>query len=103
MNAPSAFPAAAEAVDVILRDGGTLRLRPPTSVEAEEVVDFFTRLSPESMWLRFHGARRVTSALVQPFLDPDWSDRGSLAGFLATEDGQERIVALASYGRLPEP
>ena len=103
MNAPSASPAAAEAIDVILRDGGTLRLRPPTHVEAEQVVDFFTRLSPESMWLRFHGARRVTSELVQPFLDPDWRDRGSLAGFLATRDGQERIVALASYGRLPEP
>src|ERR1700719_1970661 len=98
MNAPSASAAAAEVVDVILRDGGTLRLRPPTPAEAEQVVDFFTRLSPESMWLRFHRARRVTAALVEPFLDPDWIDRGSLAGFLATEDGQERIVALASYG-----
>ena len=101
--ASSVPPAAAEAVDVILRDGGTLRLRPPSTAEAEQVVDFFSRLSPESMWLRFHSARRVDRALVEPFLDPDWAARGSLAGFLANDAGQERIVALASYGRLKEP
>jgi acetyl coenzyme A synthetase (ADP forming)-like protein len=82
--------AAAEAVDVILRDGGTLRLRPPIAGDAEAVLEFFAGLSPESLALRFHGARRVDEALVAPFLDPDWTDRGALLGCL---DGD--VVALA--------
>jgi hypothetical protein len=69
---------AAEAVDVILRDGGTLRLRPPAADDADAVRAFFTRLSPESLALRFHGARRVDEALVAPFLDPDC--RGDVRG-----------------------
>ena len=87
--------AAAEAVDVILRDGGTLRLRPPTADDADALVEFFARLSPESLALRFHGARRVDRSVVDPFLDPDWTDRGALVGWHA-----DRVVALASYARL---
>jgi len=41
----SVEPAAAEAVDVILRDGGTLRLRPPTAADTDAVVAFFGDLS----------------------------------------------------------
>ena len=41
----SVAPAAAEAVDVILRDGGTLRLRPPTAADSDAVVTFFADLS----------------------------------------------------------
>ncbi|HEX6699771.1 MAG TPA: GNAT family N-acetyltransferase [Gaiellaceae bacterium] len=88
----------AEAVDVILRDGGTLRLRAPGEADADEVVAFFERLSERSLYLRFHGARRVDARLAEPFLDPDWSERGSLVGTLG-----ERIVALASYARLRDP
>ena len=89
---------AAEAVDVILRDGGTLRLRPPAAADADQVVGFFDRLSARSLYLRFHGAREVDTRLVEPFLDPDWAERGSLVGTLG-----ERIVALASYARLRDP
>jgi acetate---CoA ligase (ADP-forming) len=83
--------------DVILRDGGTLRLRPPESVDQDELLAFFTRLKPESLYQRFHGMRRPTAELVEAFLDPDWSELGSLIGTLG-EDA--RIVALASYARL---
>jgi acetyl coenzyme A synthetase (ADP forming)-like protein len=86
---------ASAAVDVILRDGGTLRLRPPVAADADAVVAFFAGLSPESLALRFHGARRVDARMVEPFLDPDWSRRGALLGSLEGE-----VVALASYERL---
>ena len=46
----------ADNVDVILRDGGTLRLRPPTRLDADELAAFFGRLSQRSLYLRFHGA-----------------------------------------------
>jgi acetate---CoA ligase (ADP-forming) len=86
---------AAEAVDVILRDGGTLRLRSPTSADTDRLIGFFARLSERSLYLRFHGVRKPDRRLVEPFLDPDWAERGSLAGTL-----EEDIVALASYARL---
>jgi acetyl coenzyme A synthetase (ADP forming)-like protein len=93
----------AGAVDVILRDGGTLRLRPPTRADEGALVDFLARLSERSRYLRFHGSRSVRPALVEADLDPDWVERGSLIGTLADENGLERVVALASFARLRDP
>src|SRR5262245_59547234 len=61
-----------EAVDVVLRDGGTLRLRPPQAEDADALVDFFANLSERSLFLRFHGALTVDHALAEPYLGPDW-------------------------------
>jgi acetyl coenzyme A synthetase (ADP forming)-like protein len=83
-----------EAVDVILRDGGTLRLRPPSAADREAILAFFQELSAGSLALRFHGARRVGPELVEPYLDPDWTDCGALLGSL-----EDEVVALASYQR----
>jgi acetyl coenzyme A synthetase (ADP forming)-like protein len=85
----------AAAVDVILRDGSTLRLRAPAQEDAGALVDFFNGLSERSFYLRFHGIRRVDDELVRHFLDPDWQDRGVLVGEL-----DDRIVAVAEYMRL---
>jgi acetyl coenzyme A synthetase (ADP forming)-like protein len=86
-------------VDVILRDGSTLRLRPPARDDADALVHFFAELSNQSFYLRFHGNPQVDAHLVAPDLEPDWAERGALIGAVATDDG-ERIVALASYARL---
>jgi hypothetical protein len=40
---------AEDAVDVILRDGTTLRLRPPTAEDASALLAFFGGLSEESL------------------------------------------------------
>jgi RimJ/RimL family protein N-acetyltransferase len=93
----------AGAVDVILRDGSTLRLRPPRRSDADALVAFFERLSERSRYQRFHGLRTVDASLVERYLDPDWSEGGSLVGLLAGDDGCERIVALAEYMRLRDP
>src|SRR5512133_3440035 len=84
--------------DVILRDGGTLRLRPPRSEDADALLGFFDALSERSFYLRFHGAPTIRPSLVEPFVDPDWIERGALVGTL-----EDRIVALASYSRLRDP
>ena len=91
-----------EALDVILRDGGTLRLRSPGEADSDALVRFFEALSPRSLYLRFHGTPRVDEHLVEPVLDPDWIERGALLASV-TEDGVDRIVALANYVRLRDP
>jgi acetyl coenzyme A synthetase (ADP forming)-like protein len=88
--------------DVILRDGRTLRLRPPVLADAGALVDFFRHLDDRSRYLRFHGTVRIDSAAVQGLVDPDWSLRGGLIGLLQGEEGDE-IVAVASYARLRDP
>ena len=91
-----------EAHDVLLRDGRTLRLRPPRSADVEAVLEFFAALSERSFYQRFHGAPHIGPRLAEPFVDPDWEDRGSYAGVVAGAGGEEEIVALAGYVRLRE-
>jgi len=90
-------------VDVILRDGSTLRLRAPARGDAAALVSFFAGLSEHSLYLRFHGVRHVDEALIEHFLDPDPVDRGALVGVLADDAGAERIVAVAEFARLRDP
>lgn len=86
-------------VDVILRDGGTLRLRPPQLGDDDALEAFFSGLSPESAFSRFHGYRATEPSLVRELLDPEWRERGALIASLATTDDeeQEAVVAVASY------
>ena len=94
--------AASESVDVILRDGGTLRLRPPRREDADALLEFHRGLSTESLRSRFHGLPNLRPQLVEALLEPDWASRGALVGTLADANG-ERIVAVASYVRLRDP
>jgi len=103
LPAPSSDSTTAVPVDVILRDGSTLRLRAPGRDDAGALVDFFATLSERSRYLRFHGTRRIDDAAVEHFLDRDASDRGALVGLLRDGEGDERVVALAEYARLRDP
>jgi acetate---CoA ligase (ADP-forming) len=87
-----------EAIDVILRDGSTLRLRAPAAEDADALLEFFAGLSDHSRYLRFHGFPALGPKLVEPLLEPDWQERGALLGSL---DG--RIVAVANWVRLRDP
>ena len=91
-----------DAVDVILRDGTTLRLRPPEAADADSLVAFVAGLSRDSLYRRFHGYPRIDTKLVESFLDPDWAERGALIGVIA-DGGAEQIVALADYATLRDP
>jgi acetyl coenzyme A synthetase (ADP forming)-like protein len=88
-------PVAEDTIDVILRDGSTLRLRAPSRADAGAFAAFFAALSDRSRYLRFHGFRRVDDALIEQFLvDPDCALIGTLG---------DRIVAVANYVRLRDP
>ena len=93
----------ADVVDVILRDGRTLRLRPPRRDDADALLAFFGGLSERSLYLRFHGLPALRPQLVEPVLAPDWTERGALLGTVAADDGEEQVVALANYVRLRDP
>jgi acetate---CoA ligase (ADP-forming) len=97
-----AVNSAAQAVDVILRDGSTLRLRPPRARDAEALLDFFRSLSERSLYLRFHGIPALQPRLVEALVEPDWRERGALLGSLV-EDDAERVVAVGNYVRLRDP
>jgi acetate---CoA ligase (ADP-forming) len=82
-------------VDVVLRDGTTMRFRPPAEDDAAELLAFFSGLSDHSLYLRFHGHPTVDTHLVDPLLAADWDERGALIGMY-----EDRIVAVANYVRL---
>ena len=91
-----------EHADVILRDGRTLRLRPPARDDAEALLAFFSGLSQRSLYLRFHGFPEVSPRLAESIVEPDWRERGALLGALGDDEG-ERVVAVANYVRLRDP
>src|SRR5688572_21272194 len=101
-SAPTPGAPPATPVDVILRDGSTLRLRPPTGGDRESLLAFFQSLSEESLRLRFHYRARVDECVIEALLEPDWLDRGALLGTLM-HDGREHVVAVGSYFRLRDP
>ncbi|HVU79139.1 MAG TPA: GNAT family N-acetyltransferase [Gaiellaceae bacterium] len=92
-----------ELEDVVLRDGSTLRLRPPGPEDEAELIAFLEGLSVESRYLRFHGATRIGPATVASALGTDWCERGSLLGERTGADGALRPVALGTYVRLRDP
>ena len=91
-----------DVVDVILRGGETLRLRPPRASDTNEILDFFRELSTRSLYLRFHGFPQLGAEIAEQLVDPNWTERGALVGTFA-EDGRERVVAVANYVRLRDP
>src|SRR5690349_1773814 len=87
------------AVDVILRDGSTLRLRPPLDDDVDGLIAFFAALSTRSRFLRFHGLALAGDRFVRTLVDPDWREKGALIG-VVSEGDEERVVAVGNYVRL---
>ncbi|MDX6411821.1 MAG: hypothetical protein QOE91_1337, partial [Gaiellaceae bacterium] len=95
MGTSSFDPPLQDVSDVVLRDGSTMRFRPPQARDSVALLEFFRNLSDRSLYLRFHGHPAIDELLVDPVLEPDWIERGALVGL----EG-DRIVSLASYMRL---
>ena len=88
----------AESLDVILRDGATLRLRSPLPEDAEALLEFFRGLSQQSLYSRFHGVPQIDLRLVEPLIAADRQEAAALIGSI-----DERIVAVANFVRLRDP
>ena len=68
MGDPPGYPAN-RSVDVVLRDGTTVRVRPARSDDRERVEDYLIGLSDASRYLRFWGAS-VDVTDIAPIVRP---------------------------------
>ncbi|MEU7152113.1 GNAT family N-acetyltransferase [Streptomyces sp. NPDC045456] len=99
MQSPSdsVYPAHWEA-DVVLRDGGTARIRPIAPDDAQRLVSFYEQVSDESKYYRFFAPYpRLSDRDVHRFTHHDYVDRVGLA---ATVGGE--FIATVRYDRIDD-
>ncbi|MEV0094491.1 GNAT family N-acetyltransferase [Streptomyces sp. NPDC050738] len=97
MNPDLAYPAHWEA-DVVLRDGGTARIRPIAPDDAERLVSFYEQVSDESKYYRFFAPYpRLSDKDVHRFTHHDYVDRVGLAVTIGGE-----FIATVRYDRIGE-
>jgi acyl-CoA synthetase (NDP forming)/RimJ/RimL family protein N-acetyltransferase len=81
--------------DVVLADGGVAHLRPIRPDDAEAVVDFHRRQSPESLYYRYFSPKpELTTAEVEHLTNPD-EDGLAFVAF----DG-DVLIGIGRYDRL---
>ncbi|WP_393061446.1 GNAT family N-acetyltransferase [Streptomyces sp. LN549] len=84
--------------DVVLRDGGTARIRPITTDDADRLVSFYEQVSDESKYYRFFAPYpRLSAKDVHRFTHHDYVDRVGLA---VTVGGE--FIATVRYDRINE-
>ncbi|MFE9931961.1 GNAT family N-acetyltransferase [Streptomyces sp. NPDC005533] len=89
------YPAHWEA-DVVLRDGGTARIRPITTEDAGRLVSFYEQVSDESKYYRFFAPYpRLSDRDVRRFTHHDYVDRVGLAATIG-----EEFIGTVRYDRI---
>src|SRR4051794_33333737 len=81
--------------DVVLAAGGPMLVRPIRPDDADRMVRFHERQSPESIYFRFFSPRpRLTPADLARFTTVDYVDRMAFVGIIGDE-----LVGVARYDR----
>ncbi|WP_103515588.1 bifunctional GNAT family N-acetyltransferase/acetate--CoA ligase family protein [Streptomyces sp. SM10] len=84
--------------DVVLRDGGTARIRPITTDDADRLVSFYEQVSDESKYYRFFAPYpRLSARDVHRFTHHDYVDRVGLAVTIGGE-----FIATVRFDRIDE-
>ena len=92
---PPPFPAQQD-VDVVLRDGSTVHVRPVLPADRDGLERFLTGLSDQSRVFRFFTAIQDLGWAARQFTDVDYHERHSL---VALRGPGEEIVGHAFYAR----
>jgi acyl-CoA synthetase (NDP forming)/RimJ/RimL family protein N-acetyltransferase len=93
---PTAYPAEWDA-DVVLADGGTVRIRPIRPDDGPRLVAFHSLQSPESIYFRYFSPHpHLTDREVEHLTHVDYVDR---MAFVALRD--DALVGVARYDRWP--
>lgn len=88
----ASYPAEYE-LDVVLRDGETVQVRPIISADGGLLIDFFERLGPESRYFRFFRVKQdLNPEEVKFFTSVDYATRMAL---IVLDD--DRMVAVGRY------
>lgn len=94
---PADYPSEYE-LDVVLRDGAGVRVRPIRPDDSERIRSFFERLGPESRYYRFF---RVKDSLepseIHHFVNVDYSDRMALIAL-----DEDEMIAVGRYDRITD-
>jgi hypothetical protein len=86
---------------VVLKDGSTLYLRPIQLEDEEKLLALFYRLSSHTVYLRFHHIlRQMSKEEARRFCTVDYDNDFALVATIV-EDGEEKIIAVGRYKRLP--
>ena len=94
---PPGYPREWEA-DVLLADGGVAHLRPIRPSDAERLVVFYDRVSPESKYLRFFAPYpRLSDRDVKRFTEVDYVNRVAFILTLGDE-----MIAVGRYDRIED-
>ncbi len=97
MEDPAApYPSHRE-VDVVLRDGATVRIRPARPDDRERVEDYLIGLSDESRYFRFGGASVDVSEIARRSTEIDY--RGHLTLLALADAGAGEVIGGAQYIR----
>lgn len=83
--------------DVVLRDGTTLHLRPVRVADRPRLVEFYRKLSCESLYYRFFTVPKIEGEKLERMLAIDHERQFALVG-----DFRGRIVAVAGYVRVAD-
>ena len=93
---PAAYPPEWDA-DVVLADGGTVRVRPIRPDDAQRIRDFHALQSPESIYFRYFSPHpRLTDEEVTHLTHVDYVDR---MAFVVLRD--DAMIGVARYDRWP--
>ncbi len=97
MAGSAGYPQRWEA-DVVLRDGVTCHVRPIRPDDAAQLVAFHSRLSPQTIYLRYFAPHpRLSARDVERFTHVDYDDRLAL---VAVKD--DAIIGVGRYDRVAD-
>lgn len=86
---------------IALRDGSSLHLRPIEPTDEDSLLSLFSRLSKQTIYLRFHHVLNNLSKEEARYLcNIDFNDTFALVGTLG-EGSDEQIIAVGRYVRQP--
>jgi acetyltransferase len=88
-------------ISVALKDGSSLHLRPIDMADEERLLALFSRMSKQTIYLRFHHVlTHMSREEARRFCTVDYLDTFALVGTLG-EGPDERIIAVGRYARQP--
>ncbi len=83
--------------DVVLSDGGTVKIRPIVPDDAPLIESLHASLSAETIYFRFFSpVKKLSETMLYRFVNVDYSDRMAFVAIL-----REEIIAVSRYERLP--